>query len=141
MKYNGGFNELSIGAVWELSPEKFFFVTITSDPEPDKEEDYINGLFVLEGKTNIFRQSKICLDGKFRLQMIDFKYFGSTSMIRGFDFKDRTPLESPIYYIDNENEKIVAKSTWKVSYLYKYSFPGYDGNAISENMYENGDVT
>lgn len=73
--------------------------------------------------------------------MIDFKYFGTNSMIRGFDFKNRVPLESPIYYIDNAEERIVAKSSWKVSYLYKYSFPGYKGNAIVENKYENGDVT
>jgi len=126
--------------VWELTPRNFLFVCITSIPEPDKEEDYPNGLFVLDANTNVFRQANFAMDGKFRLQIVDYISFGSTSMIRGFDFVDKKAVDSPIYYIDNLNERIVATGTWKIGHLSKYHVPGYEPNAISENRHENGDV-
>ena len=46
-----------------------------------------------------------------------------------------------MYYIDNENECIAARSTWKCSYLNKYTLPGYDGNMIIDAEYENGEVS
>ena len=57
-----------------------------------------------------------------------------------FDFIKGEALETPVYYIDNENECIAARTTWKCSYLNKYSFPGYDGNLIVDAEYENEDV-
>jgi hypothetical protein len=46
-----------------------------------------------------------------------------------------------VYYIDNENECIAARETWKCSYRNKYSLPGYDPNMIIDAEYENGDVS
>ena len=61
-------------------------------------------------------------------------------MVRSFDFIKGEAQETPIYYIDNENECIAAKTTWKCSHLNKFSFPGYDANMIIDAEYENGDV-
>ena len=61
-------------------------------------------------------------------------------MFRTFDFDNGNALETPVYYIDNTSEQIIAEETWKCSYRYKYDFPGYDGNMIVEAQYENGNV-
>jgi len=66
---------------------------------------------------------------------------GPFSMFRTYDFEAGNPLETPVYYIDNKTEKIAFKETWKCSYLYKYEFPGFDGEMIIESQFENGDVT
>lgn len=66
--------------------------------------------------------------------------FGKTAMVRGFDFEKGESKDAPVYFIDNENECIAAKKTWKCSHLNKFSFPGYDGNLIIDAEYENGDV-
>jgi len=51
-------------------------------------------------------------------------------MIRSFDFLKGEPLETPVYYIDNENECIAARSTWKCTHLNKFTLPGFDGSMI-----------
>ena len=61
-------------------------------------------------------------------------------MIRSFDFIKGVAQETPIYYIDNENECIAARTYWKCSYLSHYTLPGYDGNMIIDAEHENGDV-
>lgn len=71
---------------------------------------------------------------------LDQHNFGNTCMFRSFDFDNGQPLPTPVYYINNETEEIIATEEWKCSYLYKYDFPAYDGNSIVEGIYENGNV-
>ena len=71
---------------------------------------------------------------------LDQHSFGNTCMFRTFDFENGAPLSTPVYYIDNASEDIIAEEQWKCSYRYKYDFPGYDGNMVVENQYENGNV-
>jgi hypothetical protein len=61
-------------------------------------------------------------------------------MFRTFDFDNGQPLETPVFYINNESEEIIAQETWKCSYLHKYNFLGWESNSIIELMFENGDV-
>jgi hypothetical protein len=138
IKTNNNANELSVGAVWEMTPKKYMFVSITD--RPHTENDYPNSLFVYEENNKIFREAKFAFEGKFRFQYVHYYSFGNTAMVRSFDFIKGEALETPVYYIDNENECIAARTTWKCSYLNKYSFPGYDGNLIVDAEYENGDV-
>ena len=59
-------------------------------------------------------------------------------MFRTFDFENGRPLETPVFYIDNETEEIVLEETWKCSYIHKYEFVGK--NTLAEDLYENADV-
>ena len=139
IKTNNNANELSVGCIWEMTPKKYMFVSITDRPHTDTE--YPNALFVYEENNKIFREAKFAFDGKFRFQYIHYYSFGKTAMIRSFDFIKGEAQETPVYYIDNENECIAARSKWRCSYLNKYSLPGYDGNMIIDAEYENGDVS
>lgn len=138
-KAANGTCELSVGNVWEMTPHKFLIVSITD--RPHTETEWPNALFVYEADHDIFREAKFAFDGKFRFQYIHYYSFGTTAMIRSFDFEKGQALETPVYYIDNENECIAAKGTWICSYLHKFCLPGFDANMIIDNQYENGDVS
>ena len=88
----------------------------------------------------MFREANFAFEGKFRFQYIHYFSFGKTSMIRSFDFIKGEAQETPVYFIDNENECIAGTKPWKCSHLNKFSFPAYDGNMIVDAEYENGDV-
>lgn len=60
-------------------------------------------------------------------------------MFRTFDFKDGKALTTPIFYINNETEEIVAEETWECSYLHKDEPTGVDSGMLIHNQYENGD--
>ena len=107
IKTNNNANELSVGAVWEMTPKKYMFVSITD--RPHTENDYPNSLFVYEENNKIFREAKFAFEGKFRFQYVHYYSFGNTAMVRSFDFIKGEALETPVYYIDNENECIAAR--------------------------------
>ena len=67
--------------------------------------------------------------------------FGTTCMIRTIAFDKGEAIESPIFYINNNNEDIVGRELWKCNHRPKYHIPGYDGNLLLEGQYENGDVS
>jgi hypothetical protein len=49
--------------------------------------------------------------------------------------------ETPIFYVNNETEEIIAQDTWKCSaWTSNFYFPGYDGSALVQVEKENGDV-
>ncbi len=56
-------------------------------------------------------------------------------MIRSFDFLKGQPLETPVYYIDNEKESISSVDKWKCSYLNKFYTPGYDKDCIIDAQF------
>lgn len=51
-------------------------------------------------------------------------------MIRTIAFEKGEAVPTPVYYIDNQKEDIVAIDTWKCSHLHKYHLPGFDGNML-----------
>jgi hypothetical protein len=58
---------------------------------------------VYTAKDNALRPSKFNL-GKYADLHLDQHNFGSTCMFRTFDFEGGKPLETPIYYVNNETE-------------------------------------
>lgn len=122
-----------------MSPQRFLIVSITD--RPHTETEYPNALFVYEADNKIFREAKFAFDGKFRFQYVHYYSFGTTGMIKSFDFIQGKALETPVYFIDNVNEAIAARGKWKCSHLSKYTLPAFDANLIIDAEYENGDVT
>lgn len=74
--------------------------------------------------------------------MIDVFTVGKYSVFHTFSYHNGVAESSPIFYVDNREERIMktAKRVWKCTYLVKFSFPGYDNNLYVESEYENGDV-
>ena len=123
--------------MWEMRPLEFLFVCISN--RPNTKQGSPNNNYIVDVKKKSIREAKFNF-GKFQDYHVDQHYLGNTCMFRTFDFEKGAPLETPIYYIHNESEKIIAEDKWKCSYLHKYDFPGYDGNMLVESLYENADV-
>lgn len=130
--------QCALKTMWEIRPYEYLLVCDTDRTKP--EDKPINNNYVVDVRTGNFREAKFDF-GKHQEFLIDQKAMGPTSMFRTFDFEAGNPLETPVYYINNETEEIVAEETWKCSYLFKYEFPGYDGGMIIDSQFENGDVS
>ena len=61
-------------------------------------------------------------------------------MFRTFEFIDGKVQTTPVYYVNNETQAIVAKDYWECTHKTKYFIPGYDTSTIMEGEYENGEV-
>lgn len=117
---------------------KFMAVCISS-AGMSSTRNYPRTLFVFENGE--LRPTAFELEDKFNLQITDYFSMGNFSVVKTFDFEEKVSVESPIYYIDNLNEKIVAQSKWKCGYLNKQTLPGFDVNLLVDAEYDNGDVT
>lgn len=49
-------------------------------------------------------------------------------------------LTTPVFYIDNETERIMGEETWEATCYVNFFVPGFDNLTIIEGFYENGDV-
>lgn len=125
--------ELAITTMWEMRPKEFMMVCITNRAE-DKNNNY-----VCDTNSGVIREVKFSF-GKYQPLTIDQISFGSTCMFRTFDFENGNTLQTPVYYISNETEEVLAEETWKCSYLNKYTLIGADANIIVDSSFENGNV-
>ena len=51
------------------------------------------------------------------------------------------PRVSPVYFIDNKTEQIIAEQAWVGSPLYNDYYPGYLDNVVVQGEYETGNVS
>ena len=129
--------EVAITTMWEMRDNEYLLVCISNRTEP--KDGPINNNYVWNVADKTMREAKFNF-GNYQDLHLDQHSFGTTSMFRSFDFENGQALETPVYYINNATEEIIAQETWRCSYLYKYDFPGYDGNMIVEGIFENGNV-
>lgn len=120
-----------------MRPDEYLLVCISNRTEP--KDQPINNNYIWDIKLDTMREAKFNF-GQYQDLHLDQHNFGNTCMFRTFDFENGQAIETPVHYINNETEEIIATEMWKCSYLYKYEFPGYDGNMIVEGQYENGNV-
>ncbi len=109
-----------------------------ADEHKNKDLGVVQNNYICDTKTGVIREAKFSL-GEYQELVIDQTYLGPTCMFRTFDFKDGKPLKTPIYYINNETEEIVATGEWECSYLHKDEPTGVDSGMLVHNTYENGD--
>ncbi len=93
--------------MWEMTPLKFMLVCISSLSNNAVEAEKVNNNFVYNAKDNSLRPALFSL-GKYADLHLDQHYFGNTCMFRTFDYEAGKPLTTPIFYINNETEQIIA---------------------------------
>lgn len=132
--------QCALNTMWETSRDVFMMVCISNKTDDHKNKDLgvIQNNYILDVKTSVIREAKFSL-GEYQELVIDQTYLGPTCMFRTFDFKDGKPLETPIYYINNETEQIVADEKWFCSYLHKDEPTAVESGMLVHNQYENGD--
>ena len=67
----------------------------------NKELGVVQNNYIFDTKTGTIREAKFSF-GWYQELVIDQYNLGPVCMFRTFDFKDGEPLETPIYYINNE---------------------------------------
>lgn len=112
--------QCALNTMWETTRDVFMMVCISNkiDDQKNKDLGIIQNNYILDVKTSVIREAKFSL-GELHQLVIDQTYLGHTCMFRTFDFKDGKPLTTPVYFINNETEEIVAKDSWECSYLHK----------------------
>lgn len=91
--------QCALKTMWEIRPFEYLLVCDTDRSKP--EEGPINNNYVVDVRTGNVRESKFTF-GQHQEFLIDQKYMGPTSMFRTFDFEAGNPLETPVYYVNNE---------------------------------------
>lgn len=98
--------EVAITTAWEMRPNELMLVCI-SNRTSQTEGASANNNYVWDLKAGTIREAHFNF-GKFQDLHLDQHNFGNTSMFRSFDFENGQPLPTPVFYINNETEKIIA---------------------------------
>lgn len=145
--------QVSIAGLWEIGVNKYMLMcmsTKSDHKDKAKTKGIFNNNFVMDASAGndhaTIREAKFLFDITedgfcYNDQLIDFFPLGGISVFHTFRHSKGEPLETPVYYIKNETEEIVAQETWKCTcYAARYYFPGWDGNLLVQSYHENGDV-
>ena len=133
---------MAITDIWETKRNNFCIVTVSNKTEHKafNKEGVVNNNFILDLDMKTLRESKFSFEQKYNDYLIDYVNLGPICMFRTFFFQDGKVETTPVYYIDNETETIVAHDEWQCTYRTKYFVPGFDSSTLIESEYENGDV-
>ena len=134
--------EMAINTMWEVRRGQFMLVCISNKTENNSlnKDGVINNNYVVDVTAETIREASFSFNKDFNDYQIDQLYLGPISMFRTFCFFDGKVQPSPVYYVNNETEKIVATEEWQCTYRTKYFVPGYDSCLLLEGEFENGDV-
>jgi hypothetical protein len=132
--------QVAINTMWETTKNCFMLVCISNktDDQKNKELGVVQNNYIFDTKAKTVREAKFSF-GDLHDLLIDQTALGPHSMFRTFDFKDGKPLKTPVYYVNNSTETIVAQESWECSYLHKDEPTGVDPGMLIHNQYENGD--
>jgi len=133
---------MAITNIWETKRNAFCAVCVSNKTESRavNKEGVINNNFIIDVATSTVREVKYSFAEKYNDYLIDYIYLGPISMFRTFFFQEGKVETTPVYYVNNETEKIVAQDEWECTYKTKYYVPGFDSSTLIEEEYENGEV-
>jgi hypothetical protein len=134
--------ECALSNIWETKRGQLLAVCASNKTEAKCENTagVVVNNFAIDLDKKIVREAKFFFDKKYNDYLIDYINMGPISMFRTFEFVDGMVVRSPVYYVSNETETIVAYDTWECTYKTKYFIPGFDTSTLMEGEYENGDV-
>jgi hypothetical protein len=73
-------------------------------------------------------------------QMIEYFTLGDVCVFHTFRHEAGKTLTTPVFYVDNAREQVVAQEEWQATCYVNFYVPGFDRNTVVEGFYENGDV-
>jgi len=96
--------------MWEQTKNVFLLCCISNKTEQNKTNTagIVNNNFVCDTKKGTIREAKYYFDQKYNDFLIDYHYMGPNAMYRTYQFENGKVLSSPVYYVNNETEEIVA---------------------------------
>lgn len=141
-----GMNNLSLALInlWETTPDCYLMVCNSNRLEGNirNNQGKINNNYILDEKKAIIRETRFNFPDEWNIYLIDYLYVGAVSIFRTFKFENGGPLDSPVFFVNNEREEIIPfEETWKSSSCYFFYVPGYDNSTMVESFHTHGDVT
>ena len=133
---------MAISTLWENTKDVLCLACISNktDSKALNSDGVTNNNFTVDLSALTIRETRYWFDKKYNDYLIDYLYLGPIAMFRTFFFVDGKVERSPVYYVNNETEQIVAQEDWECTYRTKYYVPGFDSSTLIEAEYENGDV-
>lgn len=143
--YNMNGLELTVGKIWESKPNVYMLVCHSNKAESEarNEAGVINNNYILDSSTGIIRESSFHFklpDFSWNDQLVDYYSFGPVSAFHTFKHENGDTLFSPVFYVDNETEQIIAQESWKATCYTNFYQPGFDTGTMIEAIHENGNV-
>ena len=122
---------LSLATLWETTPGKFMLVTNSNKEKYHcNDEGIVNNNYIVDAKSGTMRETKFWFkdpkDGfAWNEQMIEYFYMGSVSVFHTFRHEAGKTLTTPVYYVDNLTEELVAQETWEATCYVNFFVPGF----------------
>lgn len=69
----------------------------------------VNNNFIVDVQAQTVREANFFFDPKYNDYQIDYLYLGPISMFRTFYFNEGKAEKTPVYYVNNETEQIIAE--------------------------------
>lgn len=128
---------MAITNLWETKRNVFCAVCVSNKTESRavNKEGVVNNNFIIDVLAETVRETEFSFAEKYNDFLIDCYYMGPISMFRTFFFQDGKVERTPVYYVNNETEKIVATEDWECTYRTKYFIPGFDACNLIEGEY------
>ena len=102
--------ECAINTIWEMKSNVFLLSCISNKTEVNavNKDGAVNNNFIVDTRVGIVREAKFYFPAEHNDFLIDQYYMGTHCMFRTYAFENGKVLSTPVYYIDNETEEIVA---------------------------------
>lgn len=134
--YNINNFSLSLATLWETKPGQFMLVANSNKEANGKNADgIINNNYIVDVKAGTMRETKFWFkdpkDGfAWNEQMIEYFYMGPVSVFHTFRHEAGKTLTTPVFYVNNETEQVVAQETWEATCYVNFFVPGFDSGTV-----------
>lgn len=134
---------IEIANIWETTPHVYMLVCNTNRTSDNDSPP--NNNYIFDARKEIIRETKFSFPQKYNKQIIDYFNLGEVSAFHTFLFDKKNKkggaMTSPVYYVNNEREEIIATEEWICTNKTHFYIPGFDTSTIIEADHENGDIS
>lgn len=125
--------------MWETEPDIYMLVCNSNRPDNDP-ENAVNNNYILDARKELIRETKFTFPGKWNRMLMDYYNLGEISAFHTFAYEKGQPLTTPVYYVHNQREEIIATETWEATCKTNFYIPGFDTSTVIEAKHATGDV-
>lgn len=108
-------------------------------------DDIVNNDYIINVENGTMRETKFWFkypnDGfELNSQMIEYIYLGTFSVFYTYKHEAGGMLKTPVFYINNQTEKVEVRDTWEATCYVNFFVPGFENDTVIEGLYDNGDL-